>query len=50
MKSLLEQDVQDVTFLCNEKCWKDMSKVLSYGINIWFSDSPEELIKHLQQL
>ena len=27
-----------------------MAKVLTYDINTWLSDRPEELIKHLQQL
>ena len=37
-------------FLYNEKYWKDMAKVITYNINTWLFDRPEELIKHLQQL
>ena len=33
MKSLQEQIAQDVNFLYNEKCCKDMAKVLTYDIN-----------------
>ena len=49
MKSLQEQIVQDVTFLNNEKCGKDMAKVLTYDISTRLSDRPDELIKQLQQ-
>ena len=49
MKSLQEQIVQDVTFLNNEKCGKDMAKVLTYDINTRLSNRPDELIKQLQQ-
>ena len=50
MKSLQEQIAQVVNFLYNEKCRKDMVRVLTYNINTWLSDRPEVLIKHLQQL